>query len=284
MNQAITQSLAGRVGILTLLPFSIHEFTHNNIKLDNVFNYIIKGSYPRIYTSNLYSQDLYASYIHTYIERDVRLLINVGDLKTFQKFLTLCAGRIGQLLNLTDIAVNCGISTPTASKWLSVLEASYIVFLLPPYFNNFNKRVVKTPKMYFYDTGIACNLLNINSTNALSPSLFRGPLFENLIVSDLYKQFYNKGFRPPMYFWRDSNDRIEVDCLIDKADLLIPIEIKASETISSSFFSAMLKWNEISGISSENNYVIYAGESHQKRTHGQIISWMLAGNLVNKLF
>jgi len=284
MNQAITQSLAGRVGILTLLPFSIHELSSNNLLSEDVFEYIIKGSYPRVYTSHLASEDLYTSYIHTYVERDVRLLINVGDLKTFQKFLTLCAGRIGQLLNLTDIAISCGISSPTAAKWLSVLEASYIVFLLPPYFKNFNKRVVKTPKMYFYDTGLICNLLNMNSISAVSSSIFRGPLFENLIISDFYKQFYNKGIRPSIYFWRDTNDRIEVDCLIHKAEELIPIEMKASETISSGFFSAMLKWNEISGVSIDNNYVTYAGNLNQKRSHGHIISWRSAGNLVDKIF
>ena len=283
MNQAITQSLAGRVGILTLLPFSIHELFSNDILPERAFDLILKGSYPRAYTSNIPIQDLYASYIQTYVERDVRQLINVGDLQTFQKFVMLCAGRIGQLLNLTDIAVSCGISSPTATKWLSVLEASYILFRLPTYFNNFNKRLVKTPKLYFYDTGLACKLLSINSTETLLASPFRGPLFENLIIADLNKQFYNKGKTPTTYFWRDANDRVEVDCIIDKGNKLVLIEIKASETISSSFFSAMLKWNQLSDTTFENNYVVYAGETNQKRTHGQIISWSTAGNLIDKL-
>lgn len=142
----------------------------------------------------------------------------------------LCAGRIRQLLNLTDLAVGCGISSPTAPKLLSVLEAGYIVFTLPPYFNNFNKCLVKTPKLYFYDTGIAGNLVNINSTIALSASIFRGALFENLIISDFYKQFYNKVKKPLVYFWRGTNDKIEVDGIIDKGDKVIPSEIKAFQT------------------------------------------------------
>ncbi len=284
MNQAITQSLAGRVGILTLLPFSIHELGINHILQERVQDLIIQGSYPRIYTENIPTADLYASYIHTYVERDVRQLINIGDLLTFQKFLLLCAGRIGQLLNLTDLAVNCGISSLTAAKWLSVLEASYIIFLLPPHFKNFNKRLVKTPKLYFYDTGIACNLLAISSTTILSASPFRGPLFENLIISDLGKQFYNKGIRPPLYFWRDHNHRIEVDCIVNKGTELIPLEIKASETISTTFFSALVKWNKLSDTAPEKNYVVYAGNVNQKRANGHILSWHSEGNLINQLY
>lgn len=283
MNQAITQSLAGRVGILTLLPFSLHELKKNHIAPKRVHDLIVQGSYPRVYTENIATHDLYASYIHTYVERDVRQLINVGDLRTFQRFLLLCAGRVGQLLNISDLAENCGISNSTATKWLSVLEASYIVFLLPPYFKNFNKRVIKTPKLFFYDTGIACNLLGINTSRILSASPFRGPLFENFITSDLSKQFFNTGSRPPLYFWRDHNGRIEVDCLIDKDGQLIPIEIKSSETMASSFFDGLKQWNEISQTSAENNYVIYGGDFNQKRSHGNIISWHAADNLVNQI-
>ncbi|MCX5921905.1 MAG: ATP-binding protein [Candidatus Dependentiae bacterium] len=284
MNQAITQSLAGRVGILTLLPFSIHELSRNKIIQKRALELIVQGSYPRAYTTALDINDLYASYIHTYVERDVRQLINVGDLLTFQKFLMLCAGRIGQLLNLSEVASQCGITAPTATKWLSVLQASYILFLLPPHFNNFNKRMVKTPKLFFYDTGVACNLLGITSTKTLSLSPFRGPLFENLIVSDLSKQFYNRGMWPSLYFWRDQNDRLEVDCIIDKGTQLIPVEIKSSETISSNFFGPMQKWNELSQTAVENNYVVYAGQMSQKRTNGRILSWDGVGNLIDKLY
>ncbi len=284
MNQAITQSLAGRVGILTLLPFSINELKENKILRERSNDLIVMGSYPRVYVEKVEPEDLYSSYIHTYIERDVRQLINVGDLKTFDKFIMLCAGRIGQLLNLSEIAGVCGITAPTANKWLSILEASYIVFTLQPHFKNFNKRLIKSPKLYFYDTGLACNLLGINTIKELEPSPFRGPLFENLIISDLQKQFMNLGKTPRMYFWRDNNGRIEVDCVLDRAQQLTPIEIKASETISLSFFDALKQWNEISETDPENNYVVYSGKESQKRKQGHILGWHAECDLIKKLY
>ncbi len=283
-NQAITQSLAGRVGILTLLPFSIHELTVNKLLPAHASDLILDGSYPRVYAEQIPPTDLYPSYINTYVERDVRQLINVGDLGTFQKFLSLCAGRVGQLLNLSDIAMNCGISVPTASKWFSLLEASYILFRLQPHFTNFNKRITKTPKLYFYDTGLVCALLQITSQDTLSVSPFRGNLFENLMVSDLYKQFYNQGKRPPLYFWRDRNGTLEIDCIVDKGNLLIPVEIKASETILSTFFRTMIKWNEVSSTDPQNNYLIYAGTEKQTRAHGRILGWKAAGELIKMLY
>jgi len=284
MNQAITQSLAGRVGILTLLPFSIHELQKNDIMPNRAVELIIKGSYPRVYTEQTPTEDLYASYIHTYVERDVRQLTNVGDLRTFQRFLTLCAGRIGQLLNSSDIAENCGISTPTAIKWLSLLEASYIIFFAMPHFKNFNKRVIKTPKLFFCDTGVACNLLNLTTTTALTASPFKGHLFENLIMGDFYKQFFNSGKKPSLYFWRDHNGRIEIDCIVDTGTHLIPIEIKSSETITASnFFDGLTRWNELSETSMQNNYVVYAGDENQKRAAGSIISWQSAGKLISRI-
>lgn len=283
MNSSITQSLAGRVGILTLLPFSMHELQKSNILEENYSKLILNGFYPRIYAKDIAPADLYPSYINTYVERDVRQLVNVTDLNTFQKFLALCAGRIGQLLNLTEIAMNCGISAPTAGKWLSILEASYILFRLQPHFNNYNKRITKTPKLYFYDTGLACSLLQINSPDTLTLNPFRGPLFENLIISDLYKQYFNKGQRPPLYFWRNNNGLIEVDCLADTGNTLVPIEIKAGETISGSFFSGITKFNELSGTNSEDNYIVYGGTSKQSRSGGHVIGWQEAASLVEKL-
>ena len=188
-----------------------------------------------------------------------------------------------QLLNLSDIAMNCGISVPTASKWFSILEASYILFRLQPHFTNFNKRITKTPKLYFYDTGLVGALLQINSQDTLSVSHFRGNLFENLMISDLYKQFYNQGKRPPLYFWRDKNGTLEVDCVVDKGTELIPIEIKASETILSTFFRTMIKWNELSHTDPHNNYLIYAGTEQQTRKHGHMVGWKAAGELIEKL-
>lgn len=285
MNQAITQSLAGRVGILTLLPYAIHELKQHQLLPATANELILQGQYPRLYTENLVPQQLYSSYIHTYIERDVRQLLNVGDLNLFQLFLRLCAGRIGQLLNLSDIAVSCGISAPTATKWLSILEASYLCFRLMPYFKNFNKRVVHKPKLYFYDTGVAANLLGLNQPDDLLTGPFRGPLFENLIIADLLKQFQNMGWRPSLYFWRDKNGHAEVDALIEVASQhLIPLEMKASETIASNnFFGSLELWNKLSGTLPANNYVIYAGAENQTRSRGQIVSWRASGRLVQNI-
>lgn len=284
MNQAITQSLAGRVGILTLLPLSLHELEKNKIIKKNELKQILLGSYPRIYAKKIEPQDLYPSYVQTYVERDVRQLINVGDLNVFIKFLSLCAGRTGQLLNLSEIAGISGITAPTAQKWLSILEANYIVFLLQPHFQNFNKRLIKTAKLYFYDTGLACNLLKINNIKELEASPFRGALFETFILSDLKKQFFNRGRTPPLYFWRDANGRIEVDCVIERANQLIPIEIKASHTMSLHFFDALQQWNDISQTNPKDNYVVYAGKDYQTRKLGHMVGWQSAADLVAKIY
>lgn len=280
MNKAITQSLAGRVAILTLLPFSISELKENNLLDQNADEAIFQGFYPRIFSEDVSPQVLYPSYIQSYIERDVRELANIGNLLTFKKFMSLCAGRIGQQLNVTDIAQNCGISADKADEWLSILEASYILFLLKPHHNNFNKRLVKTPKLYFYDTGLACNLLGLASVKELSLSSFRGGLFENLIIADLLKQYFNAGRTPPLYFWRDQNGRIEVDCLVDMGGKLFPMEIKASKTISHNFFIALADWNELASERPEDSTLIYAGKEKQTRSKGAVIGWQDAGNLI----
>ena len=280
MNQAITQTLAGRAGILTLLPLSIHELAESNMLTEHYNDILFNGGYPRIYAENFTPHELYPSYIHSYVERDVRQLMNVENLKTFQKFLQLCAGRIGQLLNISDIATNCGISHKTAEQWLSILEASYIIFLLKPHFNNFKKRITKTAKLYFYDTGLACSLLGIRNAHDLILSPFKGPLFECFIIADLYKQYYNQGLEPHLYFWRDQNGRLEVDCLVDLGIKLVPIEIKSGETIMNSFFDGLVKWNELTQTNSENNYIIYAGIAEQNRTAGHVFGWKKSGNLI----
>lgn len=282
MNEQITQSLAGRVGILTLLPLSLKELVNNKL-VDSPEQAIFNGGYPRLYAENFSPLDAYPSYIHTYIERDVRQLTNVGTMRTFQKFMALCAGRVGQQLNIADIATNCGVDRKTITQWLSILEASYIIFLLRPYFNNFNKRVTKTPKLYFYDTGIACSLLEIRSTKDLARSPFRGPLFESLIISDFYKQYYNYGWRPPLYYWRDQNGRIEIDCLVDKGVKLIPIEIKSGETIISDYFDGIKQWNELTESKTSLAYVVYGGILAQSRTVGNIVGWKSAGSLIEKI-
>ena len=257
LNQQITQSLAGRVGILTLLPLSIEELNENQIIADEINETLYKGSYPRIYSQKFTPQELYPSYIQTYIERDVRQLTNVENLHTFQKFLKLCAGRAGQLLNISSLATDCGISAPTAKAWLSILEASYIIFLLQPYYKNFSKRVIKSPKLFFYDTGLVCSLLGIDSAQTLDNHYLRGGIFESFIMSDFMKRFYNSGKLPNIYFWRDSHGN-EIDCIIENGQELIPIEIKSGMTISGDYFKPVYYWRELTKTKTEG-YVIYTG-------------------------
>ena len=283
MNQAITQSLAGRIGILTLLPLSIKELQQNNRLSQSIDEAIFKGGYPKIYTEQFDPTELYPSYIHSYVERDIRQLVNVENLRTFQQFMQLCAGRIGQLLNISDIAMNCGINSRTADKWLSILQASYIIFLLNPYHKNFNKRVTKTPKLYFYDTGLACSLLDIKSPETLSLSSFRSHLFESFIISDFFKQYFSLGTSAPLYFWRDKNGYIEIDCLVNMGNKLIPLEVKSGQTIMTSFFNSLSKWNTITNSDPKNGYVIYGGDAVQKRSLGNIISWQVSSELIETL-
>lgn len=284
-NQAITQSLAGRVGILTLLPLSLKELIKNKLLPSRAEELIYNGSYPRLYEEHFKPERLFPSYIQTYIERDVRQLINVGDLGVFQKFLQLCAARIGNQLNLSELASVCGISATTAQRWISVLQASFIIFLLEPHFENFNKRLTKMPKIYFFDTGLACNLLRITSIEDLAMNKYYGALFECLIIADLMKQYLNKGIRPPLYFWRDTNGRLEIDCIIDKGGSLIPIEIKSSDTIASDFFTGLTQWNALAHAEhkevdqSANTFLVYAGNQQQMRSLGTAIPWKKAAEL-----
>lgn len=271
MNRAISQSLAGRVGILTLLPLSIAEIKNAQLLPTFSEEIIVKGCYPKVYIQDILpSSMLYPSYIQTYIERDARELINIPSLTDFRRFMALCAGRTGQLLNVASLATDCGISQYTANTWLSILQASYIIFLLPPHHENFNKRLIKTPNLYFYDTGIACSLLGIETTQELDTHYMRGPLFENLIIADIQKQFYNAAKLPKSYFWRDSHGN-EVDCIIDKAGKLLPIEIKAGMTISRNFLKGLLYYQELSG--TQQGMLVYGGNEDLTMKNIEIKSW-----------
>lgn len=288
MNQAITQSLAGRVGILTLLPLSLKELTKNKLLPARVEEVIYNGSYPRFYDEHFKPERLFPSYIQTYIERDVRQLVNVGDLGAFQKFIQLCAARVGNQLNLADLGAVCGISATTAQRWISVLQASFIIFLLEPHFENFNKRLTKLPKLYFYDTGLACNLLRITSPEDLLIDKYFGALFECFIISDIMKQYFNQGLRPPVYFWRDTNGRLEVDCIIDEGKRLFPIEIKSSDSIATDFFNGLRQWTELAYGSKDkadvsHSFLIYAGKQQQLRAGGTVIPWGKCSNLVEQI-
>jgi len=264
LQENISQSLAGRVGYLYLLPLSINELPKHKLSVNEQIH---KGFYPAIYDKNGQTEvgKYYLNYIRTYIERDVRLIRNVTDLYTFERFLRLCAGRTGQLLNMNSLAVETGVDNKTIGAWLSVLEASFVVFRLQPYHKKYNKRIVKMPKLYFYDTGVASALLGIENPDQLALHPFRGGLFENMIIVDFLKSRYNKGKPNNLYFWRDSLGT-EIDLLVEKANSLLPIEIKSGQTITDDYFKSMSAWLRISGM--EKGWVIYAGDEKQVRSNG----------------
>ncbi len=264
LQENISQSLAGRVGYLYLLPLSINELPKHKLSVNEQIH---KGFYPAIYEQEGQTDvsKYYLNYIRTYIERDVRLIRNVTDLYTFERFLRLCAGRTGQLLNMNSLAVETGVDNKTIGAWLSVLEASFVVFRLQPYHKNYNKRIVKMPKLYFYDTGVASALLGIENPDQLALHPFRGGLFENMIIVDFLKSRYNKGKPNNLYFWRDSLGT-EIDLLVEKANSLLPIEIKSGQTITDDYFKSMSAWLRISGM--EKGWVIYAGDEKQVRSNG----------------
>lgn len=209
----------------------------------------------------------------------MRQIQNVTDLNTFQNFMKLCAGRVGQVLNITSLSNDTGMSVHAINQWLSVLAASYIIFLLQPYTRTWSKRITKAPKIYFYDTGVAASLLSISSPDQLFDHYQRGNLFESMIISDLYKQRLNAGLNPNCYFWRDKTGN-EIDCIVEKNKHVIPIEIKVSQTFNKSFLDYLTRWNAISGTKSENNTLIYGGELNQQGSAGRIISWQSAGTLL----
>jgi len=279
MNEQITQSLAGRVGILRLLPFSCEELAAADMLPTSLDKTLLNGGYPAVYARDRDAQDLYSDYVHTYVERDVRQLINVMNLSAFQKFLRLCAGRIGQLVDYSSLADDCGISVPTVKAWLSVLEASYIVFLLQPHFANFNKRLVKSPKLYFYDTGLACFLLKITSEDMLNNHYLRGGLFESFAIAEIHKKFFNQRQFPSTYFWRDSSGH-EVDCLIDYGTKLIPIEVKSTSTYNARFFEKLSYYCQLSGMNPEDSRVVYGGQEEWGFGKGSLVSWKNVASLV----
>lgn len=268
----ITQSLAGRVGLLHLLPFSLGELKTGNIMPEGLNELLLKGFYPPVYAQNLSPSSWYANYVFTYIERDVRQIVSVRDLSVFQRFVRMCAARTGQILNLSGLANDCGITHNTARAWLSVLEASYIVFLLRPHHRNFRKRLIKTPKLYFYDTGLAAWLLGINDSKQMLIHAMRGPLFESMVVGELLKGRYNRGLASHLHFWRDNAGN-EVDVLVEKADALIPIEIKSGQTVTKDYFTGINKWLAIANAAAGSPYVIYGGNDSHKRSGTDILSW-----------
>ena len=257
---------------ITLLPLSMQELVNSGYTALHYDTLLFKGAYPRLYDKNLEPHEWYPDYIQTYIERDVRQLKNVHDLAVFHRFVKLCAGRIGQILNLSSLANDCGITHNTAKSWIGLLESSFIILLLRPYYGNFGKQLIKSPKIYFYDLGVACSLLDVTTEQQLKSHYLRGGLFENFIIMELVKAHFNRGLQPQLFFWRDKHGH-EIDCLLKKDNKLLPIEIKSGQTITSDFFNGLKYWQELTGLATQQSSLIYGGLQTQKRTQAAVYSW-----------
>ncbi|MFC1732625.1 ATP-binding protein [candidate division KSB1 bacterium] len=269
LQENISQSLAGRIAYLNLMPFEYREIA--NLEHGDLKNMLHKGCYPPLYDQPFEASNWYTNYIRTYVERDVRQIKNISDLNIFDRFLHLCAGRTGQLLNMSNLAIETGVDQKTINSWLGILENSYILFKLQPHHANYNKRIVKMPKLYFYDSGLACALLGIREADQLSFHPLYGALFENFVIAEMMKIRFNCLHDNNLYFWRDSRGH-EIDLIVDNAGSLFPIEIKSGSTITSDFFKNLSYWQSISGISKGS--IIYNGESRQVRSTGiEVLPW-----------
>lgn len=276
LMQQISQSLAGRVALFTLLPLSLKELKDSEYSFSTWESFAVSGSYPRKILFDIDGRDYYANYLSTYVERDVRLLKNITNLDLFQKFIFLVAGRVGQLFNQSSLGNELGVDNKTINSWMSLLETSYIAYRLYPYHSNFNKRIVKTPKVYFYDTGLLSFLLGIKSEQEMSQHFAKGSIFENLIITEFLKNAYNKGDTPIFYFWRDHANN-EVDLLIENYPKIDIYEIKSSTTIKMDFFKGL---NHFKGLhSSVNAHLIYGGTENQKRTEVNVIGWISTSSI-----
>lgn len=280
LHQAISQSLAGRTAILTLLPMTINELLQAGFNF-SLETYLLKGGFPRIYADNLEPVKAYRNYFQTYVERDVRQIINIKDMQMFQRFIKLCAGRVGTVLNKDSLSNDLGVSAHTISQWLSILEASFIIFLLPPYFENFGKRVIKSAKLYFTDVGLATYLLGIENLTQLARDPLRGFLAENLVILELMKTRLNRGLDPQLYYYRDNHQN-EVDIIFKTSQYLIPIEIKASQTFNQSFLKNLTFYQKLVGERMQNGYLIYAGEYEQQIGNINILNYKNAATGVFK--
>jgi len=279
LQQNISQTLAGRVGYINLLPFSIEELKKSKLLPKDDDQLMLKGFYPPIYDQEIPPLDWCPNYIRTYIEKDVRQIKNITDLIVFERFIKLLAGRSGQELNNSALAVETGVDVKTIQSWIGILESSFIIYLLKPHFKNFNKTIVKRPKVYFYDTALVCYLLGIRNVSQLKTHPLRGSIFEGLVVTELIKKRTNAGLPINLYYWRDKTGH-EIDVIIDNGGKLLPIEIKSGKTLNAEFFKNIEYWSKLSG--AEKSVLLYAGEQNQKRTTGkEILNWR---NLVGSNF
>jgi predicted AAA+ superfamily ATPase len=260
------------------MPFTLGELKGAGVVATELDEALFRGGYPVLYDREIAPTDYFPSYIQTYIERDVRSIANIGDLSTFQRFIKLCAGRVGQLLNMSSLGNDLGINYKTVQSWISILETSFIVFRLPPHHRNFRKRLVKQHKLYFYDTGLLCSLLDIESPRQISTHYLRGNIFESMVISEYLKQRHHSGQRSNAYFWRDNKGH-EVDLLLEHADQLTAVEIKSAETLNPEAFRGLRYFKSLSGIPEDNLLLIYGGARKQSRKYGQALSWRRVGDL-----
>lgn len=280
MSEKISQSLAGRTAILRLLPFSLSELSaYSDMDADEL---IIKGGYPRLHEEGIEPTQFFGDYFETYIQRDVRQIAELRNLSLFERFIRLCAGRVGQLLNLSSLANDAGVSQTTAREWLSILQASYVLFLLPPFHANLGKRLVKTPKLYFYDSGLAAWLCGLEDQKHLTFHPLRGQFFENMVVSEIVKYRYNQGRRLNLTFYRDNIGN-EVDVFYHIADKVIPIEIKSAQTMSSSFFDQFVKLQSLTVNLAHKGIVVYNGADEQDRKDGQVVNFRNVNPLIRTI-
>lgn len=273
LMSSITQSLAGRVAMFRLLPCDFSELRNAGKLQEDYAQILIKGNYPALYQRPIPPSDFYANYTETYVERDVSDLLKIKDIALFRTFLRLCAARSGQLLNLADLARDAAISVPTVRAWLSILESSYLVYQLPPYFRNFSKRLVKSPKLYFYDTGLLCFLLGIKSVEQLAFVENKGAIFENFIINEYVRQNFHQNLHREFYYWRSSNG-LEVDLLIGgDSPAFDLVEIKATKTIAPKMFNSLDQVGELAGNRLGKKILVYGGNQSQKRSDYQVWAW-----------
>lgn len=271
LKKNISQSLAGRVFVSHLLPFSTSELLAEDLLPPDLNEAIFKGFYPRLYDRDIAPLLFYPSYNQTYLERDIAGLVSIQNMNSFRKFMELLAGRTGQMINFSTLSIEVGVDYKTIQSWCSLLEAGFMIFFLRPYFKNFSKRLVKTPKVYFYDTGLACNLLGIKSPGEVAKHWAKGALFENMVIADVMKNFYNAGQQPSVYFWRD-NKGLEIDLLITEALGMKAIEIKSGTTINTNFFTNLEKFEKLADMPL-SKFLVYGGDTRQSRKGTSVFPW-----------
>ncbi|OIO08265.1 MAG: AAA family ATPase [Elusimicrobia bacterium CG1_02_63_36] len=274
----VTQSLSGRAALVPLLPFSFSELAAGGKAPADLESLLFTGSYPPIYDRALSPEIWHANYAASYLERDVRQILNVRDLDAFDTFLRMCAARTGQMLNLSALAADCGVTHNTAKAWLSVLQAAYVIHLLRPHHRNFGKRLVKTPKLYFIDCGLAAHLMGIQNPAQLAAHPQRGALFETWAVGELLKSRFNAGKTSNLYYWR-SRAGAEVDSLIERGDALVPVEFKSGRTLNNDFFIGLERWRLLAGGEASPAYLVYGGEECGERSGCVFLSWRAIGEL-----